>query len=257
MRKVSHIALAVAALSISGPAQADMFKPSKKDQVTLGKRAAKDIEKQVKLLPSSDVRVVKLREIAGRLLAANPIPKEDPWEFTFNIVNDKSMNAFALPGGPIYFYSGLYDKFTTEDQIAGVLAHEMTHVKKEHWAYSYADQQKRSLGLSLILIFTRAGRTAADIASISNDLLLTLPYMRKHESEADNLGLDSMIAAGYNPQGMVDAFKILISGSGSRPPEFLSTHPDTKKRIASLETRIKAMNRTFPAQMRVPWASGN
>lgn len=257
MRKVSLGIISALALCGASPASADMFKPSKKDQVTLGKRAAKDIEKQVKLLPASDVRVVKLREIAERLLAASPIPKGDPWEFTFNIVVDKSMNAFALPGGPIYFNTGLYDKFTTEDQIAGVLAHEITHVRKEHWAYSYADQQKRSLGLSLILILTKAGRTAADIASISNDLLLTLPYMRKHESESDNLGLDAMIAAGYNPQGMVDAFKILVSGSGSRPPEFLSTHPDTKKRIANLETRIKAMNKTFPAQMRVPWTSGN
>lgn len=247
--------LAAALLVAPASAHADAFKPSKKDQVSLGKRAAADIEKKQKIVSQNDPRVILMRQIADKILAANPIAAKDPWEFKFNLIEDKQLNAFALPGGPIYFYTGLFDKFTTIDQIAGVLSHEMTHVRKEHWAYAYADQQKRQLGLTALLILLKAGRTAADIASISNDLLVTLPYMRKHESEADNLGYEAMVKAGYNPQGMADAFKILIANSkGGKTPEFVSTHPDTAKRVQSIEKKVANAPGPFPPQVNTPWA---
>lgn len=235
--------------------QADAFKPSKTDQVKLGKRAAADIEKKQKIVVATDVRVAKLREIANRILQANPDAKPEPWEFSFNLIENKQVNAFALPGGPIYFYTGLFDKYKTEDQIAGVLAHEIMHVKREHWAYAYADQQKRALGLGILLILLDAGKTATDLASISNDLLLTLPYIRKHETESDDRGFDAMVKAGFNPNGMVDSFKVLMENTkGGKSPEFLSTHPDTAKRIKRLEDKVGKLTQTFAPQKPVPWA---
>lgn len=233
---------------------ADAFKPSKKDQVSLGKRAATEVRKQEKIVPESDQRVQMMRSVAAKLFAADPTPKGDPWEFSFDMIDKKELNAFAFPGGPIFFFAGLVDKFETEDQLAGVLAHEITHVRKEHWAYAYADQQKRAAGLSLLLILIRANRTVSDLASISNDLLLTLPFSRKHETESDDRGFEMMIKAGYNPQGMVDSFTVLKGGGKSQKGmEWLSTHPDIDKRIARLNDKISKSSTRYPAQKKLPW----
>src|SRR5688572_2681558 len=243
---LAGVGLAAALVTAS---HADMFKPSKSDQVKLGLRAAADIKRQVRVLPNDDPRVQLLREVAGRLLAASPDAKGEPWRYSFDVINNKQVNAFALPGGPTFFYTGLFDKFRTEDQLAAVLAHELTHTRKEHWANAYASQQKRALGLTVLLMVFRANRTVTDLASISNDLLLTLPFARKDETQADDIGFEMMVKAGYNPQGMADVFQILRdSAKGGKPPEFLSTHPDDKGRISRIVAKIENSNRTYASQ---------
>lgn len=259
MRPMRAVPLALA-FALAGASattvQADAFKPSKADQVKLGKRAAEDLRKQdkTKILPSTDERVKVLRKVASRLLSVIDDGK-DPWEYSFDVIDSKEVNAFALPGGPTFFFTGLLDKLSTEDQLAGVLAHELTHVRREHWAYAYADNQKRALGINLLLIFTKASSTVGNIASIGNDLLFNLPFSRKHEKEADEQGLDMMVKAGYNPTGMKQVFEMLskVSG-GSKPPEWLSDHPDDKNRIKNMQERIDNMHKTFPPQKPLPWA---
>lgn len=256
MRSVAKpLIAALAIVASSAPAHADAFKPSKKDQVDLGQRAAKQVRSEEKLVSDRDVRVIKLREIAERLLIASAPAKPEPWKFSFNLIDrPKELNAFAFPGGPIYFYTGLFDKFTTEDQIAGVLAHEITHVQREHWAYAYADQQKRALGLAVLLTILDANKTLADVASIGNEVIYTTKYSRKHETESDDKGFAMMVKAGFNPQGMVDSFKVLKAGSkGGKVPEWISTHPDLDKRVKALEDRISKSSKTYPAQMPLPW----
>ncbi len=257
MRKNWGIGLA-ACLAISGltiaPASADPFKPGKGDQVKLGQRAAEDIRKKEKVLPATDERVKTLRRVASRLLAVIDDGK-DPWQYSFDVIDNKQVNAFALPGGPTFFFTGLLDRLSTEDQLAGVLAHELTHVRREHWAYAYRDSQQRALGLNLLLIFTRANNNVAGIASIANDLIFELPFSRKHETESDEQGMDMMIKAGYNPEGIKEVFEILAKASGGgKPPEFLSTHPNDKNRVKHLDDRIKKLNKTFPPQKPLPWA---
>lgn len=243
---LAGVGLAVALVSAS---HADMFKPSKSDQVKLGLRAAVDIRRQNRVLPNDDPRVQLLREVAGRLLAASPETRGEPWQYSFDVINNKAVNAFALPGGPTFFYTGLFDKLKTEDQLAAVLGHELTHTRKEHWANAYASQQKRALGLSVLLLVFRANKSITDLASISNDLLVTLPFARKDETQADDIGFDMMVRAGYNPQGMADVFQILRdSAKGGKPPEFLSTHPDDKGRINRIVAKIENSNRTYASQ---------
>lgn len=258
MRRSLTLVASVLALGSVGAsaAHADAFKPSKKDQLSLGKRAAAQIRKEEKMVPDTDARVKLMREVAAKLLAADPTPKPEPWEHSFDLIDrPKELNAFALPGGPIFFYSGLMDKFTTEDQLAGVLAHEIMHVRKEHWAYAYADSQKRALGLAIVFSIFDVGRTAADLASISNELLVTTKFSRRHESEADDMGYSMMVKAGYNPQGMADAFRILkASSKGGKIPEWASTHPDIDRRIKAIEARIVKSQRSFPTQRPTPWA---
>ena len=97
-------------LLVSAPAvNADAFKPSKGDQVKLGKRAAEDLRKKEKVLPASDERVRILRKVASRLLA-NVDDGKDPWEYSFDVIESKEVNAFALPGGPTFFFTGLLDR---------------------------------------------------------------------------------------------------------------------------------------------------
>lgn len=147
----------------------------------------------------------------------------------------------------MFVYTGLLSKFKTEDELAGVLGHELTHVRKEHWSYQYADSMKRNLGLTALLLIFRANNTVSNLASISNQVLFDLRYSRQHETEADNVGTDCMVAAGYNPQGMADTFRMLaeVAGKGT-PPEFLSDHPSDKRRVQNIEDRIKTLPGPFP-----------
>lgn len=241
-------------LALAGGASADAFKPSKADQVKLGKQAAQQVRQKYKVLPASDPRVKLLRSVGAKILGTVDDSKE-PWEYSFDVIDSKEVNAFAFPGGPVFFFTGLLNRTKTEDQLAAVLAHELVHVRREHWAYQYADAQKRQLGLTLILILAKANRTTADLASLV-DGLYDLKYSRGHETQSDDQGLDMMIAAGYNPQGMADIFQILKeSAKGGKPPELLSSHPDDNNRIRRIEDRIKKTGKTFGPQKPLPWNS--
>lgn len=230
---------------------ADPFRPGIKDQIDLGKRAAAQVRKEEKVLPDSDPRVKELRRIGNKLVALIPAAerKEKPFEYTFDVVENKEVNAFALPGGPIFFNTGILEQLKTEDALAGILAHEITHIRNQHWASAYADNTKRQLGITVILMLLNAGSTAFDIASVSDALLFSLPYSRKHESESDSVGYDMMVKAGYNPAGMADMFRMLIKVGGSRKnEEFMSTHPDSANRLKAVEARIAKESRVFPKQ---------
>ncbi len=248
---LSPVALILfAAAAASGAA--DPFRPSVKDQIALGKKAKAQLAKEEKILPDSDPRVQEVRRL-GRLLVER-IPaderKKRPFEYTFDVVDNKELNAFAVPGGPIYFHTGLLDRLQTEDQVAGILAHEIIHVRNQHWASAYADQTKRQLGILVVLSILNAGSSAYDVAGLADAFFVGLPYSRKHENEADRVGFDLAASSGFNPQGMVDVFKVLKEASGGKkgPGEWASTHPDTDKRINTLESRVKAAKDPFPAQ---------
>ncbi|MCW5943905.1 MAG: M48 family metallopeptidase [Fimbriimonadaceae bacterium] len=248
MRCATARALATGVLLWSvAAAQADIFRPSKEDQVKLGTDAAAKVRKSEKLLPDDHPRVRLLRSAAQRILDAIPADqrKKEIWKFSFDVIDKKEVNAFAFPGGPIFFFNGLIDKLETEDQLAGVLAHEMTHVRNQHWASAYADNMKRRLGITAILTIFNAGSSAFDIAGVADDLLVGLPYSRKHESEADRVGLDLMVRAGYNPEGLEFVMRMFAS-EGGRPWEFVSSHPDPNNRSKAIAKWIKESGKTFP-----------
>lgn len=244
--------MAGAVLLVVG-ARADMFKPSKSQQIKLGEQAAHDLSLKERVLPESDERVQTLRRV-GQHLIDTMNPKDKDWPYTFDVIQSKEVNAFALPGGKVFFYTGLLDKLKTEDELAGVLGHELTHVRKEHWAYAYRDSQKRNLLLGLGLILGHASTGTADLVSVSDTLIFDLPFSRKHEAEADDGGFDNMTAAGYNPSGEADVFRLLQSlGSKDKTPDFLRDHPADKHRVDHIEDRIKQASKEFPPQRPLPW----
>lgn len=235
-------------LMATGLAHADIFTPSVQKQIELGKEAAKEIRQKEKVLPDSDPRVIELRRIGKKFVDLIPADerKKKPFEYSFDVIDSKEINAFALPGGPVFFYTGLLDKLKYEDEVAGILGHELTHVQHEHWAHQYASSLRRNLGLIVALTLLRANDDWFTVANMY-DSLTSLQYSRGDEQNADDNGFKWMVDAGYNPQGMADVFKILMKEGGNGGPEFLSSHPDIKNRITKLEDKIKASKQKYPA----------
>lgn len=240
--------VATAAIALSAtPAHADQFKPSKSQQVKLGTQAADEIRKKQRVLPENDPRVRLVRKIGNRLLDTVDLKKE-PWKFSFDVIESKQVNAFALPGGPTFIYTGLLDKLESEDELAGVMGHEMTHVLKEHWARQYAASQKRQLGIGILLGVLHANSAFQNLGSLV-DVLEQTKYSRSEEGAADEGGFQQMVGAGYNPEGMADVFRMFSkqkSGGASIP--FLADHPSDKARIAKIESMIQASHQSFPPQ---------
>lgn len=245
-----RIVFIAGALAFGAGASSQNFKPSKSTQVRLGLEAATEIRKKEKVLPDTDPRVRMLRRIGPRLLAQLNLTKE-PWKFTFDVIDSKEVNAFAVPGGPVFFYTGILDKMKTEDEVAGVLGHEITHVTREHWAYATRDSQGKNIGLALGSIFG-VNATILQGASLVSQLD-DLRYSRAHESQSDDTGFTLMTKAGFNPQGIVDVFRMLQSQGGSRGPEFLSTHPDPGNRVKKLQAKVDALRGVYPPPTPLPF----
>jgi predicted Zn-dependent protease len=230
------------------PVRADMFTPSAKDQIRLGDQAAAEVMRKYRVVYDDRSRAVE--EVGSRLLDALSPKERGPWNYRFHLIESKEINAFALPGGNVFMFTGLYNRMKSEDELAGVMGHELTHVREQHWAKMAGAQAKRQAGLAVILGLTRAGSTWQNAVGVV-DTLLTLRYSRKDEDQADVEGLEDMVAAGYNPEGMLDLFHTLQSASGGGGgPAFLADHPLTKQRIQRTQERIDRLgSRNFPREI--------
>ncbi len=230
-------------------------RPSPDAQKKLGDQASQQIFKQYKEI--HDARATHFNSIGQRLVAALPNKDRQTWDFRFHVLDSKEVNAFALPGGNMFLFTGLYDKVTTDDALAAVTGHEMTHVRKQHWAKRYAQENQRGLLLGLGLTLLHAGALAQTAASMFSSLT-DLKYSRGEEDQADQGGLEDMVAAGYNPEGMIQLFETLeqVSGNGGGP-SFLSDHPLTSERIDRTRQRIALLEQThhFPPLTPLDYAS--
>ncbi len=232
--------LAAAALAVCLPASAQ-FKPSMGEQLKIGKEAADKVRKDNRMIPANDPRSQAVARIGKALV--NQIPQKErdakKFEYTFEVIDGDQVNAFMLPGGPSFIYTGLLEKVKTEDELAGIIGHEITHARNEHFANQYNDSMKRRVGLLVLLGITGANSTIINVADLANQVLGDLTYSRRHETEADRVGYDLMAGAGYNPKGIADVFRML--GQGRKDPkwtEVLSTHPNPESRVKDIESRL-------------------
>jgi predicted Zn-dependent protease len=183
-----------------------------------------------------DDRLQAYVDMVGKKLIDNTMARETPYQYDFHLLADEqTINAFALPGGQIFITYALLSKLDSEDQLAGVLGHEVGHVMGRHSAERIANSefwQTLSQGASV-------GADAGGIvAGIGQNVLLG--NGREDELESDDLGILFMIKAGYDPYEMIEVMQILKAAAGpSRAPEFQSTHPDPDNRIEQIKASIK------------------
>lgn len=183
----------------------------------------------------------RVRRVGQRIVQAAGMGDRQ-WQYA--VFDDDDANAFALPGGEIGVNTGLLKIATTDDQLAAVIGHEVGHVVAHHAAERMSQETAAQIGLGVAqsALGGAAGSTRAQaLASLGGagaKLGFLLPYSRKHELEADRLGVDFMKAAGYDPRQAVTLWEKMQAQGGSRPPTFMSTHPSDDQRIQLLRQYI-------------------
>lgn len=160
-------------------------------------------------------------------------PGGGSWEV--QVFDSKEVNAFALPGGKIGVYTGLLKVATTQDQLAAVLGHEVSHVLAGHSASRVSNQMVAQFGGALISAGTGL---SPDLIGAGAQYLVLLPFSRGDESEADILGMDLMARAGFDPRQAIVLWQNMSKQAGQAPPELLSTHPSNATRIADLQKNL-------------------
>jgi predicted Zn-dependent protease len=176
------------------------------------------------------------------------------WEF--NVVDDKTVNAFCMPGGKVVVYTGILSVTQNEDALAVVMGHEIAHALADHGNERMSQGLVAQLGLSAldVALAQKPAQTRnllMQAVGAGAQVGVLLPFSRKHESEADEIGLYLMAMAGYNPAEAAPFWERMNKMAGSRPPEFLSTHPDPKKRSQELKALIpkaRAYAQKYPAK---------
>jgi len=211
-------------------------------EIQLGREAAPDFEKEFGGRLEDLAVQAYVRSVGEGVSRSTTLP-DLPYQFA--VLNSKVVNAFALPGGPVYVTRGLLEKLATEGELAAVLGHEMGHVNARHGA----QQVSRQVGVQVIMevIGAAAGRTetggtwqqAASLAKVVG-ALVDLKYSRDMESQSDRLGLDYLAASGYAPGEMVRLLQIFVSLSeGGGQSEWLSTHPNPENRVQTVQAQIR------------------
>ncbi|HEX8550077.1 MAG TPA: M48 family metallopeptidase [Abditibacteriaceae bacterium] len=223
-------------------AHAGLFSISPDKERKMGADAAKQIESQARIVRGP---VADWVEAIGSRLAAT---SDKEFKYSFKVIDSPEVNAFALPGGYIYVYTGLRKVAQTDDELAAVLAHEITHSEKHHYAQQYKKASKRGLLFGVGAAIAGLPNLAQQALGIL-DFSMTQKYGRSHESEADRLGMERMARAGFNPEGMVSLLTKLAAenGSSSRIDQWMSDHPEGKKRAAAAELQTKEI-RALQAQ---------
>lgn len=225
-------------------------------EVALGLNSAPQMEAEMGGA-DPDPKVQALVENVGQAIVQRTAAKDTPYKYQFRVLRDpNTVNAFALPGGPVFITRGLLDRMKNEGQLAGVLGHEVGHVVARHAAEHIAKSQLAqgvvgAVGVAASDEYGR-GRQAAMTAAVVAQMM-QLRYGRNDELESDRLGVRFMAEAGYDPRSMLEVMKILESASkgGGRQPEFLSTHPNPGNRLQHIqETITKLYPNGVPAELK-------
>ncbi len=210
------------------------------------------------VLPDNSPETIEIRRIGEKLISHAPGYK---WPFEFHTVNQKDINAFALPGGPMFINLGTIQQ-ADEGELAGVMAHELSHVILQHSARDASKQQGAqvlgALGAMIagaVLGGGLAGQAAGAAAQLGAGAW-AMKYSRADETEADLLGAQLMYDAGYDPYALVEFFDVLAKQGGSGGPQFLSDHPNPGNRAKTISTAIqKFPKKSYPRSDSAEFAS--
>ena len=235
MAVVMGLLMAGCVESPTGRNQLLLMSSSQMDQMDM---TAYEQMKQEQPVSSDAATVSYVRCVADRITAT--LAEQQTWEV--NVFNDPSANAFALPGGKIGVNSGLLDVAQSPDQLAAVVGHEIGHVLAQHSNERVSIQMATQTGMQLLQAMS--GEPSEEKAMLFGLLGLgtqfgvTLPFSRKHETEADIVGLKLMAQAGFDPRASVTLWQNMAKANSGAPPEFLSTHPSSESRIHELQANM-------------------
>lgn len=247
-RLAALIPVLAAALFAAAPKQKEI-KPgfnlfSREQDVQLGKEAARDVERQVTLVGNQPQLSSYVADLGAKLAKVSQAPD---YPYTFKVVAEKGINAFALPGGPIYVHAETIAAADNEAQLAGVMAHEISHVALRHSTHQVTKAYGVQIGLALAGVAIGSGSLLAQLTQLglgfgANSLMLK--YSRDAEHDADIVGARTMAAAGFEPVEMARFFEKL-EGQGGRGPglQFLSDHPNPGNRVKYVSEEVKLMPR--------------
>ncbi len=255
MKKVNHristrlaawfMAIAIVAMPITSLAQTQIsyhsnkYKPA--DDVKLGRQAAAEAEQQFPLLRDAEVQSY-VESVGQRLVAAIPPEFQHPeFRYYFKVINASDINAFALPGGPMYVNRGMIQAARNEGEMAGVMAHELSHVALRHGTAQATKAQKYGLlaGIAGIAGTIFGGPGLGQIAQGSVGVYF-LKFSREYETEADLLGARIMANAGYDPRDLANMFQT-IERQGGGGGGFLSDHPSPSNRYARINQEAQTL----------------
>lgn len=215
------------------------------DDIKIGRDAAAQVEQQMPIL--NDYEATRYVQTVGRrLVDAIPSQFQHPeFQYTFKIVNARDINAFALPGGPMYVNRGMIEAARNEGEMAGVMAHELSHVALRHGTAQATKQSSIGTQLGTIgLILGGAilgGQQGAQLGAVGAQAWLT-KYSREYETQADTLGAQIMASAGYDPRDLANMFRTIEQQSeGNRAPEWLSSHPNPGNRYDNINREAQLL----------------
>lgn len=250
------ISLTVALVSAQTEIKAPKNKYTPEQDVKLGKEAAAEVRKEYPVI--EDARIAKyLSKLGDRLVVAAPSTfKQSVYEYSFTPVNLKKINAFALPGGPMFVNRGMFDAAASEAEVVGVMAHELSHVLLRHGTANMTKAQNPWLQLGQL-----AGVVGGAVVGGSTGTLISegtqfglgtllLRYSRDYEKQADLLGAQIMARAGYDPRALAHMFETIekqARSSGGSGPQWMSSHPNPGNRTVYITKEAESLKIGTPA----------
>ena len=207
-------------------------------EISLGYKSAPEMAAQMGGLSRNEKARALVKQVGERLVAQS-VASKSPYKFSFHVLADqKTVNAFALPGGPVFITEGLLRLLKSEAELAGVLGHEIGHVIARHSSERLAKQQLTQ-GLLGALVVGSGDYTTAQIGQMVGGMI-NMKYGREDELESDALGIRIMAEGGYDPRALIRVMEVLAQASGpSRQPDFFSTHPAPENRTARIKEHIQ------------------
>ena len=230
-------------------------KYSPQDDVKLGREAAQQVEQQMPILNDAEATRY-VQEVGRRLVAAIPAEfQHREFQYQFKIVNASDINAFALPGGYMFVNRGMIEAAKNEGEMAGVMAHELSHVALRHGTAQATKAQNPTAQIPSILgaiggaiLGGTLGGIAQTAGQIGSAAIIT-KYSREYETQADTLGAQIMARAGYDPRDLANMFRTIErQGGGGGTPEFLSSHPNPENRYENISREAQQLRVVNPIQ---------
>ena len=198
--------------------------------------------------------LARVRAVAARIQPQTGVFRSDAprWKWEVNVISSPELNAFCMPGGKIMFYSGLVQKLDlSDDEIAVVMGHEVTHALREHSREQVSQALAARAAIDISAALLGLGQNSADLAGAVYQALIATRFSRADESEADRIGLELTARAGYDPRAGISLWqKMMRANGGSSPPEFLSSHPAEANRVQQIQALLPAVMPLYEAARR-------